>query len=256
MSTPRGIVSFYFSLEKAVILPCYSFSGVKWKESLSYLHQDIFLDWECIREVATTCTTVCPCLCPKQSANCCQVCSHWWRPPYSIYIPSHSAFSLHCNCKLLWCRQTHAVGMGSTSTFDPALFSWNSLLRHKRGPFSADVTHTGKEAAVPYREHCTDSETVIEMQSKIWASDRSWNLWKCRGLKGWKGQTSVVPSDREIQCRWWTYLKGLYCHRENILHQALLFPIWEKARNCHYLSSIIWQLIRRGRTVPASYLPP
>lgn len=32
---------------------------------------------------------------------------------------------------------------------------------------------------------------------------------------------------------------GFTVTEQNILHQALLFPIWEKARNCHYPLSII-----------------
>lgn len=76
------------------------------------------------------------------------------------------------------------------------------------------------------------------MQSKICSSDQSWNLWKYKGLKGWKGQASVVPSDRVIPWRLWYICKSFTVTEEDILHQALLFPIWEKARNCHYLSSI------------------
>lgn len=123
----RNRVSFYFSYGKEVILPCYSFSGVKGKESFSYLHQDIFPGWECRREVEVYNNVHHTLSLPVSwaiSKLLPGLYSHWWRPPYSIYIPSHSALSLQSNCKLLWWKQTLVVGTGSTFTSDPAPFSW------------------------------------------------------------------------------------------------------------------------------------
>lgn len=49
----------------------------------------------------------------------------------------------------------------------------------------------------------------------------------------WCHQTGKCHGDYGHICKGFTVREG------NILHQALLFPVWEKARNCHYLSSII-----------------
>lgn len=124
--------------------------------------------------------------------------------------------------------------MGSSSTSDPAHCSWNSLLQGKRAILSRWNSHSQGSSSEQHTETLS-----LRCEVKSGPLTRAGICEITGASRGEKARPQRCHQTGRYNGDYGHICNGFTVTEENILHQALLFPVWEKARNCHYLSSII-----------------